>query len=272
MSDSIVYLYGFTPANADVLPRALSGVHGAAVRMLDVAELRAIVSDVPSDEYSAAAIDQQIQDLNWVGARGLEHERVVAWFVDHADILPAPLFTLFSSEDALKANALQRDARLKKQIERLAGKREWDLKVSYDQRRLAENAAIVIESVKQIDREIASASAGKRYLLEKKRADVVKRETPRAARSLAESLIQELVPHASVATMLAIPRSDEMPVVLNAALLVRREKEPALRATAAERIDALRSAGIDAQLTGPWAPYRFADMTDDAGMNDEHTR
>jgi hypothetical protein len=50
-------------------------------------------------------------------------------------------------------------------------------------------------------------------------------------------------------------------VVLNAALLVHRRDDDALRAAAAERIDAARRLGMLVSFSGPWAPYRF--MEDD---------
>jgi hypothetical protein len=261
MSD-IVYLYGFVPANAETPPRALGGVHGAPVSLVPLGGVNAVVSHVPHDDFTPDVIDANITDMNWVGARGLEHERVVAWFVDHGDILPVSLFTMFSSNEALVSDATDRSVQIAKQLARLHNHREWDLKVSFNQQQLAQHAASVIDSVRALDAEMESAAAGKRFLLQKKRHDILKRELPAAARAQARTLLEALSQHADDVVALAIPRSEELPVVMNAALLVARDAEHVLRTEYAERARSLDDIGITAQLTGPWAPYRFMESQD----------
>jgi hypothetical protein len=261
MSD-VLYLYGFVSQDAVPVPRALSGVDGARVDTVDVGDVRAVVSAVPADEFSPAVIDANIQDLNWVGARGLEHERVVAWFVDNADILPVSLFTLYSGERALREALASRAAELSMTLRRLADHREWDLKVAYDDGVLTQHAAAVSESVREIDAAIAEAAPGRRFLLDKKRRDIVRHEITSAARAQARSLLEEISEHAVSAVTLPMSRNEELPVVLNAAVLVHKTKEPAMREAAARRVAALESIGIHARLTGPWAPYRFMEEAD----------
>jgi hypothetical protein len=256
MSD-VVYVYGFA-AKAATPPAALRGMHGAAVHSMQFDDVHAIYSLVPSTEF-ADGMDERLQDLNWVGARGLEHERVVAWFVDQADIVPVSLFTLYSSEAALRDDITARLPTIRAQIHRLAGQREWDLKVSYDQMQLAEHAAAVLESIREIDAEIAAAAAGRRFLLERKRADMIRKDLAAAAFAKGRALLERAAAHATAVEALPLPRAEPMslPVVLNAALLVRRDAERALLDDIADEIERLGSMGITAQFTGPWAPYRF---------------
>jgi hypothetical protein len=260
MSD-IVYLYGFV-AKPIAVPPGFSGIHGAAVATLAAGDVHAVFSRVPADEFSPESIDAQIQDLNWVGARGLEHERVVAWIVDHADILPVSLFALYSSESALQQDANARASDIRRQLDRLQGQREWDFKVSYDQQRLAGHAATIMPEVRAMDAEIESAAPGKRFLLEKKRADVIRRELAAAAHSSAKEILSKTALYATSVVALPIPRAEGLPVVLNAALLVHRTEEAALQTAFSEATSALLDAGITAQLTGPWAPYRFTQLDD----------
>ncbi|MEO5511060.1 MAG: GvpL/GvpF family gas vesicle protein [Longimicrobiales bacterium] len=261
MSD-IVYLYGFVSSPVAV-PAGFSGIHGATVATMAAGDVHAVYSRVPADEFSPESMDAQIQDLNWVGARGLEHERVVAWIVDHADILPVSLFALYSSESALLEDANARAGAVRRQLDRLQGQREWDFKVSYDQQRLVQNAASVMADVRALDAEIETASAGKRFLLEKKRADVIRRELAGAAHATGKEILGRTAIHATSVVALPIPRADGLPVVLNAALLVRRDDEAALQTAFAAATSTLGDIGITAQLTGPWAPYRFT-QSDDA--------
>ncbi|HEX6694632.1 MAG TPA: GvpL/GvpF family gas vesicle protein [Longimicrobiales bacterium] len=259
----IVYVYGFVPDAAQA-PQALGGVTGAHVEVVRAAGVHAVVSYLPAAEFSPDVIDAQIGNLDWVGARGLEHERVVAWFVDHSEILPASLFTLFSSIEALQAHAIERAHAVHEALARLNGHREWDLKVTWDRNELATHAADIMDSVKSLDAEIAQAAAGRRFLLEKKRADVVKNELSAAARMRARDMLEQIAAHATDVIALPLPRTAELPVILNAALLVRRSSEGALADAAGREAATLKQIGIHARLTGPWAPYRFMEPRDAA--------
>ena len=257
MSD-VLYLYGFVPADAPVPPATLRGIDDAPVDRVPAGELGAVVSRVAGDAYTAARIEAGLEDLAWVAERGLAHERVVAWFVDAGEILPAPLFTLYSSRAALDAGLAGRAAELRAELRRLAGRREWDLKVSYRRDQLEQHAGEVSEEVRALDQEIAAAAPGRRFLLERKRSEVVKRELSAAAHRVAEQLLAELRPLADEVAPLAPPRdAAELPVLLAAALLLRREQEEGVRQAVAERGESLGPLGFTVTVTGPWAPYRF---------------
>jgi hypothetical protein len=264
MSD-VVYLYGFVPVGTSAPPRDVTGVGCASVRLLDVGPVRAAVSDVSADTWGAGPIEARLQDMAWVGEQGVAHERVVTWFADHSDILPARMFSLYSGDEPLRAAVAPRADEVAASLRALAGRREWDLKVAYDASQLARHGAEVSPELQRLDEEAAAATPGRRYLLERQRADVLKQELGRAARTLAEELLDGLRPHAlDVRTLPRATGDDAGNVVLNAALLVARDHEQALRATARdlwERHDAL---GMIVSFSGPWAPYRFVEPYGDA--------
>lgn len=256
--NDVLYLYGFVPADAPAPPESLPGIDGSRIDFVPGAALSAVVSVLPAETYTAARIEAGLEDLQWVSERGLAHERVVAWFVDHAQILPAPLFTLYSSRAVLAATLADRAAELAGELERLAGRREWDLKVSYRRDELEQHAGEVSEEVRALDAEIAAAAPGRRYLLERKRAEVVRRELTDAAHRVADQLLAELRPLSDGIVPLEPPRdAAELPVLVAAALLLRREQEEPVRARVAERAQSLGPLGFTVSVTGPWAPYRF---------------
>lgn len=259
MSD-VVYLYGFVPRTCPVPDTAVRGLDERAVELLPFAEFSAVISRLPADGYDASVIDAHLQDLQWVAERGLAHERVVAWFVDHAEIVPAPLFTLYSSAAALQGAVAGREAMLVSQLERLSGRREWDLKIAYHREQLEQHAGTVSAEVRALDQEIENAAPGRKFLLERKRNDLVKRELAAAARTVAQQLLDELTPHAESVVALAPPRTTaELPVLVAAALLLERAAETQARTLVAQRALALERIGFTVELTGPWAAYRFLD-------------
>ncbi len=256
MSD-FVYLYGFVPPGAPQ-PDDLTGIAGGSVELVANDDVQAAISHVAADEYAPDRVEQRLQDLQWVAEQGVAHERVVAWFVDHSQILPAPLFTMYSSLEALQAAGSQRSAELKAEMQRLQGHREWDLKIFFDENVLKENAAMLSDALARLDEAIAAAPAGKRYLLQKKRTDVIQSEVRQAAHRKAVEVFDAVKASAAEARTLPQPRTETvLPVVLHAALLVRTEKEPTVVAELESQTAALKAIGMDLSFSGPWAPYRF---------------
>jgi hypothetical protein len=260
----VIYLYGFAPAGAPTPPAALAGIGGGVVELVDADGVRAIVTRLPPAEYGADIIESRLDDLGWVGEQGLAHERVVLWFVDQTDILPARLFSLYADEAALLGALADRANHIRAELERLAGRREWNLKAAYDKAELGRHGSEVSDELRRMDAEIEAAAPGRRYLLERRRADVLKREVGVSARRLANGLLDGLRPMAEAVHVLPLPAAgaEGGTVVLAAALLVRREAEAKLRAEAGRRIGELEALGMQVSFSGPWAPYRFLETVD----------
>jgi hypothetical protein len=163
----------------------------------------------------------------------------------------------------------QQGEALRTRLEQLRDLREWDLKVSYDARSLGEHLGEISDEVARLERELANAAPGRRYLLERKRDTLVGEETSRAAKRLALELDQRLTSLAREARRLPLSSSKgDLSVVLNAAYLVVRSQEKRLAEAAEEAAGRLGRVGIDVQLSGPWAPYRFL-APDDARSTGE---
>jgi hypothetical protein len=254
----VIYLYGLVPNDAPLPPAELRGVGAAAVQLIDLGDVQAAISHLNDPALQPDAVEQRLDDLRWVGEQGLAHEQVVAWFVDRADILPARLFTMHSSEAALRAAVRDTLPLMAARLREFAGRREWNLKVAYDTNTLAQHGGEVSDELRALAEEIAAAPAGRRYLLEKKRADVAKVEIRRAAKRLADELLETLAAHALATRVLPLSTDATLgTVVLTAALLVERNRDVALQQTAAARIALLSQLGLSITFTGPWAPYRF---------------
>jgi hypothetical protein len=258
MSEEPVYVYGFVPNEAAGPPASLRGIAGRTVTLVDLGDVQGVVSRVPADVFAADRIEERLHDLEWVGEQGALHERVVTWFVDHGGILPVRLLTLYTAMDALGESLPDRGAALRKRLTALRDLREWDLKVSFDARSLGQHLGEVSEEIAGLDKEVAGAAPGRRYLLERKRDARVAEETSRAARQLALEVHDHLSSLAHDARKLPLPNvKAELPVVLNAAYLVARPREGELTRSAAAAVERVGRLGVQVQLTGPWAPYRF---------------
>ena len=269
MSD-LLYLYGFVPADAPRPPGDLTGVGGRRAELLPLDGFQALVSSVPADAYAPDAVEASMHDLAWVGDQGALHERVVTWYVDHAHIAPARLLTLYSGEEALRREAGENAGALRERLEATRGRREWDLKVAFRAQILRGHLPELSEEAAAMERELADAEPGRRYLLERKRESRLKEETVRTARRLARETLEAARAHCVDVREMAPPRAaTEIPVVLRAALLVRREDENALRESLTERGRALHDVGVEVELTGPWAAYRFMEADEGGSPGEE---
>lgn len=263
MSD-LLYLYGFVP-HAAPAAADLRGIAGARVSLIDLGGLSAAVSHLPGDEYSAERIEDRLQDLGWVGAQGLAHESVVTWYADHSDILPARLFSLYTGEAALRQAIARELPVIAHALATVASRREWNLKVAYDAGELAAKGTELSAALRRADEEIAAAPPGRKYLLGKRRAELVKEEVSHMARTAADAMLGALSAHADDTRVLPLGPADESgTVVLNAALLVARDAEDALRTEAAGLYEHYTALGLVISFSGPWAPYRFLEQNGEA--------
>lgn len=255
---TVTYLYGFVAAGRSWDAPRPAGVDGAPVEHVQVGELDAIVSRLDAQRFGASAVEERLRDLDWLAGVGAAHEGVVTWFVDRGDILPVRMLTLFSTPQALRDHVLERTGQLTRELEALAGRREWDLKVTCDPVLLRQKLGELSEAVARLDEEMAAAAPGRRYLLDRKREKLVNSEVSQAARHLGASVVEAAAVHAE--RQLRIPPPEGAAgetLAANVAFLVQRTNEDALRESVAAEQERVEGLGGQVSLTGPWAPYRF---------------
>jgi len=265
VTGEVVYLYGFVPADASEPDDLVSGIDGRDVTVLDLGPFGAAVTRLDSQRFGEGAIEAQLKDLGWVARHGARHETVVTWFSDVSNIVPSRLFTVFSSEEALRSEATLQQSAIVDRLRRCERVREWDLKVSYELDVFRHHLAELSPETAAMEEKMEAAAPGRRYLLERKHEDLVAREARLAATTIARDLLDELGKLADEVAELELPAlREDSTVVLKAALLVPRAATSELKRTGAERTGALEQKGLRGELTGPWAPYRFVGGGSDA--------
>jgi hypothetical protein len=247
--NTAVYLYCVVrstrrPSLARV-PAGLPDATAPAAHNVD-GPLWIVAADVPLDVYGPSALEPRLRDLDWVARVALAHEAVVEHFARSAAavVVPAKLFTMFSTVEKALDDVADRRKGIEKVMTQIAGCEEWGIRVTRQPVTAAGG-----------DSRPASGSA---FLLARKAArDAVATARVQAAEA-AERAFTSLSRHARDAKQRERrPEPGTNPPVLEAAFLVKATARAKFKTEARRQAAACAAAGADLTLTGPWPAYNF---------------
>lgn len=259
--ESILYLYGVVTGKSPSPPPDLRGIDDAPVRLVPAGSLAAVVSEVDAAAYSREAIEAGLTDVRWAGERGVEHERVLTWFVDRTTVIPSAPFSLHAAEKRVIERLEEHRPRLEEAARRLAGHREMGIRIWRLEKTFAAHLAEHSPPLRQLAVEMEAAAPGRRYLLGRKYEELRAEESVRMTEKIVRQAAGELRPFAADARSLPIPgvgpADRTRTLVLHAAYLVADAKSKDFEATVQQLAGSHRQAGLEWEFTGPWPPYHF---------------
>jgi hypothetical protein len=225
--------------------------------------LVALVEPVSTEEFSPEALEQRLQSVEWVAHLARKHEAVLEAAMDHGPVIPARLCTMFSDVDAVKRSLAENEERFLSALARLAGRREWGLKVFCDARRSQATVAAADREVQVLDAALATAAPGHAYVLTRQR-DARAAEVAAARIDEVVDEILDILGSLPVEARLKPPPPPQAtgrcePMVLNLAALVGTPAEAAFQAAIDELASRFGQEGFEFEVTGPWPPYSFSD-------------
>ncbi len=249
----LVYLYCVAEPTPKTLPEQVYEIKFDA--------LSAIVSDASEEEFGEENLKKNLSRLEWVESTVRHHESVMEAMRAQTTIVPFRFPTLFHSQTSLREFLRARESELINLLEKLKGKEEWGIKAYIGSEQLQ---AFLAESkeIQEIDEALKTASAGKAYLLKKKRESLAGQN---ASASLQEAL-DALYGRLSAISVQAkrnptLPktvteRDDEM--ILNAAFLI----EATAREQFLDEVESLKKtfSHLTLEVSGAWAAYNFCDF------------
>jgi hypothetical protein len=221
-------------------PRALAAGDG----------LWLIVADAPLRDYGADAIGRRLEDLSWVSTCALAHERVVEHFAAAGTVVPMKLFTLFAGDARAVEHIAGQRERLERLLSRVAGCREWGVRVHLDERRARKTVAA--------GKAPPSGGTGTAFLQQKRRQQEASRQAVARAQARAEEVHTALAARArGVVRREQLAAEPGERLLLDAAFLVPESDAAAFEAEVGRGSEALARLGCETILTGPWPPYNF---------------
>jgi Gas vesicle synthesis protein GvpL/GvpF len=263
VSDTVLYVYAIGRDDAALGRAAEVALTAEAVDRshnfgsVTAAGLAAVVTPVPRSEFSQEAVDSRAGDLEWLGAIGYRHQGVILELMTEGDVLPLRAFSLFSSEGTLRKYLEENAERLRKVLERVAGKREWTLRVEFDPEPWNEALSRRVSSLADLTREIGAAAAGKAFLLRKKLDEEKKRASRQAEQQVVSEIESSIVEKLACQTV-AESREQRGGAFPQLNVLINRDEESVLQDLQTELSGRYNGDGISIALTGPWPPYTFA--------------
>lgn len=272
MADRLTYVYGIVAASFDA-SGAPSGVDDAPVTLEPEGALAALVSSVEAERYRESELESRVADVGWLAPRATGHDRVVTWASDTDAVVPLPLLSLFRDGASVRAMLSERKEHLSRTLERVAAGREYIVRVFRIDAVLQAGLSAVSDTVASIERDMATASPGQRYLLGRKleveRAAEMKRvgqrvaaETFTALSGVAIEAVRNPLPAAARAQGV---EGGAGSAVLDAAYLVRRDAAEPFRQVLTGLVRQWEDRGFRFEFTGPWPAYHFVRETTHVG-------
>jgi hypothetical protein len=218
------------------------GTDPADVHTVNYKDIAAIVSDTP------IAVHEPTR------ANVLAHERVNETVMRDHTVIPMSFGTVFKTRDDIHELLRSAYDAFKDVLVKMEDKLEFGLKVLWDRDLIIKELETENEDIRRLKGEITSQK-GSTYFARMQYGRLV----DAALQSRSERYVQEIfhaLRPASVASRANKPIGDRM--IMNAAFLVRRDKEQAFDAIV-KRIGADLDK-LTFRYTGPWPPYNFVNI------------
>lgn len=232
----------------------------------------AIVSKVSPDEFSEDNLKKNLANIEWVEKRVRQHERIIEEVMKMATVLPFKFGTIFQSEENVRNLLKKRNTEFKQIIANLEGKEEWGLKIYCDREKFNDILKKRDEKIQDVEREIASSSKGKAYLLKKKKDELIKNiedekiseytqdSFERLKRTALEAKINKILPKE------VTEKREDM--VLNAAFLINKKRIKEFENVLAYLKTKYSDKGLILDCTGPWPAYNFCTLTEEKAQDE----
>lgn len=221
-------------------------------------DLVGVASEVPVADFCGPEAERKLENLEWMSERAVRHERTVEEAFLRVPVLPVRFGTLFSRAEVLRQFLEINQEAIRGFLEATRGHEEWGVKAFLDQS--AATKWLAARLADSADAK-APASPGLRYLRERRAQAAAETELHRWVADIctaaAESLRECAEDWRERKIIESAAGDDSAQAVMNAAVLLRRERSADLVARIGARNAEHQARGISFAATGPWPLYSF---------------
>ena len=262
-----IYLYGICPfvktkklADKDIG----ESIGGGKAFFIPYNDIEAVVSRISLEEFGSSEIQKRAaEDLEWIKAKALMHEKVIETAMNNSEglIIPMKFGTIFKNRESLTGSLKKDYLKFKGLLGSLQGKEERSVKI-YCKSELFENEikkkSPTIQSKLE---EIKSLPAGRQYFLKEEINEMAKKEARKSVNNYTslfleglKGLAEDLKENKILGKELT-QRND--PMIFNGAFLVKKEKIEKFQKEIQKLQVEYEKIGFTFESSGPWPPYNF---------------
>lgn len=271
------YLYGIIRDHPQAAERAADGINFSGsveleghqrVETITGGELIAVVRRVPLAEFAPEALRAQADNPAWLETVARQHNAVIEALHRTQSILPARFGSVYPSADDVRAALIEEQDVLLTRIARIEGCDEWGIRLYGDLATIQQRADEEQEGMRRLREDLASASPGRAYFLQRKLAE----ERAGAIERFVDELVDEAYSHfarhakaGQVTRRFSSSRStqDQQSAELSrVTFLVPRQSTEAFIADVRQFVES--QAGLRCESSGPWPPYSFAAQAEES--------
>lgn len=253
MTSKAIYVYAIAdPDLAEAEVRGLRAIDDTHVQVITEASVAAVVSEVDAERFSASALRESLEDLQWLEGIARAHNAVVSDLARRRPVAPVRLATVFVNDENVRNLLRTRAHDFTGALDRVRGRCEWAVK-----------GFLIADPVAAKPSDATDGLSPGRSYLERRRAEREGRNLQReSAAAEAEAVHERLVGLSAASKRYPLQDrrltgyQDEM--VLNAAYLLPEGEPTELR----RAVEDGQSPHLRLELAGPWAPYSFATLED----------
>ncbi|WP_040814824.1 GvpL/GvpF family gas vesicle protein [Nocardia concava] len=241
-NETAVWVYAIRAGDGPA-PEAL-GVSGEPVRCVEAGGLTAVVGSVPLAEFSAEALQRNLNDFDWLANAARTHHAVVEAAAVGRPIIPVRLAVLCLDDDGVRRLLIKRGEDFRAGLALVEGRAEWGVRAYL--------------RPPEPDAESVRPTSGADYLrqrrdtLQRGRTDLASAEL--AASGMFRTLCRYAVAGHNRPTTETALTGRRAHLLLNATYLVE-DDETTEFLSAAQQFDDNELLTIE--RSGPWPPYTF---------------
>lgn len=224
----------------------------------------AVVNRVKENEFGEENLKKNLADLEWLEIKATLHEKLIEEIMKYTGVIPFKFATLFNTEDNLKVMLAEYAQDFREKLDDLRNKEEWGVKVYCDMDKLKGNLMRQEERMLEIDKNVVCSSAGKAYILRKKKEELLNELANSKLNEYGQASFEKLREQSHRAQInKLLPREvteRKSDMILNAAFLVEKNKISDFMRELSNLKAQYENAGLFFDCTGPWPPYNFCSI------------
>jgi Gas vesicle synthesis protein GvpL/GvpF len=247
-----IYLYCFAE---NVLETSLADFSNDAY-LLDLAGIKALVTDVRLDDFTGEKGEENLQNLEWLMPKVVLHERITESILQNSAVFPVAFGSIFSSPESLQATVEKNKETIIEFLNFTKNADEIGLK-GFLERETAKQKILLSDFAAEFA-ELDNFSAGRKFFAEKKLIEKAENSVNQRLDEICNQAAQKLSASAKSSTQRKVVQSDdEGEQVINWAFLIQRDKIAEFNRLIEEINTEVSAFGFKLRVSNVLPPYSF---------------